>query len=956
MHRTQSSTERGIARPATSKFRAVFRTPGRSLVALAAAGLFFFTTLFAAPGSAVAQATDIRYAEEPTGGLEIPATSLTGEHDAYSVVKNPAGLMYVGGFSAGLGLNLGDDEDATATGPGLGLYLARSFSGGLIPPLGLGVAFEFLQPSRAALDPDPGSPTRISLAAAMPLGRRAALGLSYHRLFDDPGLATDAVSSLDVGMSLRIGSHWAFGAVIRDLNAPVAAGVPVQRRYELELLSRPLATDRLELAVGGRIGETRADIDGWARISARVARGLYLKGEFTTRELKVIETTPIGVDEYDDREYLATAGVEISLGSVGATFLASAGQSDSIERRLTNGVVYLRASSEQIPSLVAPPKRIERIELTGGVGERRLTGVLLYLRKIARDPDVVAVVLQIDGVAAGWASVQELRTEVMRVRQAGKKVFAYIVAANTRDYFLATAADKIYLDPAGGIRLTGFAGTSTYVKGTFDKLGVSAQFEKIEEYKSAPEQWTHEAPTEPAQRMRNALYDSLYAGVLDAISQSRGIDRETARGLIDRGPYTAGDLGTVKKPDDPATPSSSGAGSGSEGGAADSGKTGIKPGMTKDGRPRRFGDVLEANSPLVDAIAGPEKVAKLIIKELGAAYPVARAPRHRAERWSLPQIAVIYITGDIVSGKSRTIPFLGRRLVGGDTIVRAIAVARANPRVKAIVLRIDSPGGSALASEIMAREVFKTRGIKPIICSMGDVAASGGYFAAAGCDMIFADPMTITGSIGIFYGKFDLSGLLSRLGISWHTYKRGAGSDMESYFRPYTDEERKFVKERIRYFYTRFIDAVAQGRGMTREQVDAVGRGRVWSGTQAKEQGLVDELGGLSDALTVAKARIGLTDDDRVRLVILPQQRRSLASRLLGVPGLQAGDDVLGVDPAYVDVDAGDADIDAGAEAGQPSWISSLLGFADVAAAIPASLVAEPQSVQARMPFHIVWH
>lgn len=182
----------------------------------------------------------------------------------------------------------------------------------------------------------------------------------------------------------------------------------------------------------------------------------------------------------------------------------------------------------------------------------------------------------------------------------------------------------------------------------------------------------------------------------------------------------------------------------------------------------------------MDAVATAEQVAEHVARELGRVYPVAAAPRERPASWAMPAIAIIAIEGDIVDGKSSNVPLLGRKLVGHETIIASIVAARADPRVAAIVLRIDSPGGSAVASELMAREVFATRGVAPIICSLGDVAASGGYFAAAGCDVIVAEPMSITGSIGIFYGKIDLSGMMDRLGLSWVTYARGRNAAMES--------------------------------------------------------------------------------------------------------------------------------------------------------------------------------
>jgi protease IV len=228
----------------------------------------------------------------------------------------------------------------------------------------------------------------------------------------------------------------------------------------------------------------------------------------------------------------------------------------------------------------------------------------------------------------------------------------------------------------------------------------------------------------------------------------------------------------------------------------------------------------------------------------------------------------------------------------------------------------------------MAREVFKTRGVKPILCSLGDVAASGGYFLAAGCDVIFADRTTITGSIGIFYGKFDLSGLIAKLGITAETFRRGRRADMESMYRPYTDEERARVHDSIRYFYGRFTAAVAEGRRLTQAEVDAVGRGHVWSGLQAKEIRLVDRFGGIADALALAKERAGLDADEPVQLVALPRKQLGLLERLLA--------------PL----------IPARAEAFR---LRDLPGGAAIADAIPASVWAQPATPQARLPFTIRW-
>ena len=828
------------------------------------------------PATAAAQR---RIAEEPTVGVELPATPLAGDHDARAVSVNPAGLQFVGGLAVALAVDVAPEEHATSAGPGVGLFVGSSLGGPV--PIGVGFGIEWLRPSRTRLAPDPGEPVRTTLATSIPLGRRAALGLGWHHYTDDaPGSTLGGVDTWDLGLSWRLGNRLAAGAVVRDLGTPRLDDGAVQRRYELELVGRPGGTERVEVALGGRIGERDADLDGWLRGSVRIVRGLYAHAAFETRALRVLETAPSGEElERDERDLRGTLGLEISFGATGVAVYGAGGLDEEGELRAHGGTVVARLSSDQVPAVQGRGERIERLELSGGMGARSTTRTILRLRAIARDRAVRAVVITLDGVGGGWSTAQELRDAIAEVRAAGKRVFAYMVAGTTRDYFVATACDKIYVDPAGGLRLTGFAGTTLYFRGTFDKLGVNAEFEKIAEYKSAPESYTDVAPSAPALRMRDEMYDSMFEELVGGIARGRGLDRDTAERLVRGGPYSAGDL--------------------------------------------------ENDRRLVDAVADPDRIGELIGVELGQLYAVGSAPRERDEMWDRPAIAIIYADGDIVDGRSQEIPIIGRKLVGGETMVQAIAAARRDPRIKAIVLRIDSPGGSALASELMSREVFKTRGVKPIICSMGDVAASGGYFLAAGCDTIFAEPMTITGSIGIFYGKFDLSGLLGKLGITAVTVTRGEHADMESFYRPYTPEERKIIQDKLRYLYGRFVATVAKGRGMSEREVDEVARGRVWTGRMAKGVGLVDELGGLGAAIDLAKERAGLGKDARVRVVELPKQSRGLLDLLLG--------GVVRARAPAID-------------------LSGLAILREVLRAVPASLLVAPESAQARLPFEITWN
>jgi protease-4 len=821
-----------------------------------------------------AQAVDRRYAEEPTGGLAQPVTPLAGEYDARTVSTNAGGLALLRGPELALQLDLEDPDIATSSGAGFGAYVAPSGGGGgVVPKYGIGMGFEWLRPSRAQLSPDPGDPFRFTLGFAT--GHRSHAGLGIARQHFSAAGALEGEDTFDLGLSSRMGSHLAVGATVLDVATQPIAGTPVQRRYELEVLTRPLATDRLELALGGRIGETRGNVDGWARISARVARGIYFIGAAESRQVYALQSSPMGTTEQQGREIRVTAGLDFSFGSIGITTVGSGIRNDLGARHALGTQLTLRMSSSGPASLIGRPDHIERVELSGNISTRELTSLVMRMRSIARDETAKAMVVTFDGVDAGWATLQELRDEIRAVKQ-HKKVFAYMVSGTGRDYFVASAADKIYVDPAGGVRLVGMAGTTLYFRGAFDQVGVTPQFEKIAEYKSAPEQFTEKAPTATAAKMHNDLYDSLWDQWLTQVAEGRHLSKQEVQALVDAGPYTAGDLAADKK--------------------------------------------------LVDAVASPDKIAQLIMTELGTAYSVMTPEADRPDRWTRPGIAVIYVDGDITDGKSQTIPLLGRSVAGGETLVSAISAARNDSRVGAIVLRIDSPGGSALASELVSREVFATKGIKPIICSFSDLAASGGYFIAAGCDAIYAEPMTITGSIGIFYGKFDVSGLLAKLGVTSETFKRGKRSDVESYFRPYTEEERAALFDKLKYMYGRFVGAVAEGRNLKKEQVDAVGRGHVYTGVQAEPIKLVDKFGGVGDALDEAKRRMGLDPSTRVTLYELPKVSSSLLGTVTSLLGAQAETHMFEL----------------------PIIRSLMRG-------LPASLLVNPEAAQARLPYDVTF-
>ena len=837
----------------------------------------FGAILYVASASTPAGAQEI--SGQPDLRLELPTTGIAGEPDSFTLVNNPAGMQFLRGPAAGVaatGIGIASTDDTgLRQGDGVGVFASNTFGGNVFPKVGLGVAVEFLNPSSTAAISEKYA--RLTLASSINLSGYA-IGVSWHHFVDGP---LGGLDSFDVGYSRRFGKYIHLGAVVRDvlvpsISNPANAGenLRLERRYELEALLRPLGTSRVEVGLNGNIGERSGRWGAGGRLALRLFSGVRFLASFDAREHQYSDLS----EQIDLRGNL---GVEVSFAGLGLTAVASGDRTGGRDTNLGSGTLYAQIMLPGSLGVFPESRRIERIDLGPEISEAGAINLLLKLRRLEKDDDLVGLIVRADNFAVGWASLNEFRNAFQGLRKAGKKVVFYSTTGTTRSYFLASAADKIYVDPAGGIRLQGFSTTLMYFSGLFDLLGITAQFIRIEEYKSAPETFTETGPTEPAKEMRNQLLDELYGYVVKNISKMRKTSVATIKKAIDEGPYTAGDL--------------------------------------------------ENNAFLVDGIVEPDDLSKRLEKDFGGVFPVRGASYEADESWEYPKVAIIHIVGDIVDGQSRVVPILGRRVVGGQTISKAIAAARSDNQVKAIVLRINSPGGSALASELMTREVFKTRGVKPIICSLGDFAASGGYFVAAACDKIFADPMTITGSIGIFNGKFDVSGLLAKLGVSIYTYKRGKRAGLESPYSKFSDSELVMVKEKLRYYYNRFLAAVAKGRKMKPKDVDAIGRGHIWTGIAAKRNGLVDELGGIVDAVKEAKARAGMDEDELVQIMHLPTVKQSLLTRLFGRSPLPFGA----------------SDISGEAQLQPLPELGLLRG---VFAAFPASLWVNASSPQARLP------
>jgi len=461
----------------------------------------------------------------------------------------------------------------------------------------------------------------------------------------------------------------------------------------------------------------------------------------------------------------------------------------------------------------------------GSFFERRPTSLRTYVEALdmaSRDPKVKAVVLRASILSdAGWGKVQELREAVTEFRRSGKPVYGFIEFCGNKEYYLASACTKIYALPTAILQVSGLAAEVTFFRKSLDKLGVQAQFEGVGKYKNAPNTFTESSFTEPHREQMTALLDSLFGQYVDAIAKGRGKTPDEVRNLIDRGPYD--------------------------------GPEALRVGLVDA---LMYGDEIEAR--------------------LGASSRLTPARYVRSAGSSIfdrrPKIALVYTVGDIMPGESET-SSVGGEFAGSETISRALRAARTDSDIKAIVLRIDSPGGFGPAADAIRREVQLARRVKPVVVSMGDLAASGGYYVTIGSTAIVAQPGTITGSIGVFSGKFSMRGLYEKLGVTREILKRGAHADIFSTYRAWTEEERSKIRSQNVAFYQDFVHKVAGGRGKSYEEVDAIAQGRVWTGADALGKGLVDRLGGLEDAISLAKesARIARAQD--VALVVLPERK-----------------------------------------------------------------------------------
>jgi protease-4 len=507
----------------------------------------------------------------------------------------------------------------------------------------------------------------------------------------------------------------------------------------------------------------------------------------------------------------------------------------------------------ELDLLTAPPETTgfdPMAIISGGGRPMALREAVAAIHRAAEDDRVAGLIARVQLPAAAAGPVQELRAAIAAFSDEKPSLAWAETYPGTLSYYLASAFREVWMQPSGTVGLVGFATSALFLRDALDKAGIEAQFVARGEYKSAANLFTQDRYTDAHREADSRLLASLHGQVWQAVAESRHIDPAAVDELANKAPLLRD--------------------------AAVTGRLVDRIGF-RDEAYARISELVGAPgiSPETgDADSDPHAPPRMYLTR----YAKATAPRPGPQmpaipgRKSKPTVAVVTLHGPIVSGRGgpQVLPF-GNSSAGGDTIAAALREAAADDSVSAIVLRVDSPGGSVTGSETIWREVNRIReGGTPVVASMGAVAASGGYYVSMGANKIVANAGTITGSIGVVTGKLVARELKDRLGVGSDSVRTNENADAWSINKPFTDEQHAHVEAEADLFYTDFVERVAAGRKLSVEAVDAVARGRVWTGADALERGLVDELGGLRTAINRAKVLAGFDEDDHARIVSYP--------------------------------------------------------------------------------------
>ena len=451
-------------------------------------------------------------------------------------------------------------------------------------------------------------------------------------------------------------------------------------------------------------------------------------------------------------------------------------------------------------------------------------------KKAAKDDRIRAIVLRCGGLSVGWGKAQEIRWAIEKFKESGKPVVAFLQVGSSLDYLIASAADQVSLTPEGFLDLKGLRAEVSFYKNTLQKLGVRAELFQSGKYKAGVEPWMRTSMSAEFREVLNSVLDEVYGQFLESIGSSRGKSVEELTSILDSGPFSP--------------------------------KKALEAGLVDD---------LHYEDEFFDALKerlGLEDLNRLKLRRYRSVSMASLGLSGEHE------IAVVYAVGSILRGQDDAEPFLGANILGSDSFSRTLREVKDNGDIEAVVVRIDSPGGDAFASDQMWREMNRLSEEKPLVVSFSDAAASGGYYIAMANAPIVAYPGTMTGSIGAYYGKMNLRGLYDKIGISKEIITRGRFAAIDSDYRGFAPEERDKLRQELEVLYRNFVQKVADARKKEWDDIHQIAQGRVWMGSQAEANGLVDELGGLDRAIEMAKEAAGLEPTDKVTLVTYPSPKK----------------------------------------------------------------------------------
>lgn len=747
----------------------------------------------------------------PSVGIPVPDASITTQSDSASLEVNPAGLGYLHGFELAYGLfrPAGDYEGTILSGHAF--TLGAGGEGG-----GFGLGVQWMDNPR--LGAGRASFLKYTLGGALSPSPYVSFGGNVNFFSSRTDERLNDLRTIDLGLQLRPNRYFGVGLMGRDVRpAFLDADRSLPMRIGLGFVLR-FFNGRLVFDTEAHTAHRADDFQVQPRLAVEPYSGIrfFGRGSFDVPRPFVDSTAEAGFDEL-------SVGLELSLTGAGVSFAhfsRPAVNGDDIDTVGAAGRV--RVGTPQQRSLFPMGQRWVRLRLDQTITEqatvrlfgpttRPFLGLINDLDAIAVDPAVTGVVLEVGAFNLGFAQLWELQQAFERLHEAGKNSIAIVGSPTTRAVYAASAAEQVWMSPTTPYSPTGLQVEFASYAGLLENLGIEAEFLRIGDYKSAPESYVMPGPSDPALEQTSEYLDALYAELTERIATRRGLSGDDIRDIIDNTPLMPAD-------------------------ALDRG--------------------------LVDALVYNDEIEARLEELLGISAQLSRGYERfdiADERWGgRPEIAVVYIDGAIIDGQSGASPLGGSAITGAETILRVLRQLRTDRSVKAVVVRINSPGGSALGSDLIFRELRNLATEKPVVASMSNVAASGGYYIAAGADEIFATPVSLTGSIGIFAGKFNIASLAERFDINIRAEGRGDRAGVFSVWRPWTESERQGVAQTLEYLYQLFLQQISVTRPLSVDEVDDVARGRVWTGEAALGHQLVDQIGGISDALRRAEELAGL--------------------------------------------------------------------------------------------------